>query len=547
MSKLHTESSSRSAAILIRVSIAGSLLLLLSGCVEMTRVLAKLDPRTPAATVAEETPAEAAPTEAAPPPVPEERVVVEEPKPSKLYEWNAQGRKISRILVDTNQQRATFYSGDEEVGWSTIASGLPKYATPVGEFAVTEKVANKRSNLYGKIMKGGRVIHSNARVGRESVPAGARFEGAHMPYFLRLTSDGIGLHAGPIPRPGQPASHGCIRVPSKLAPVLFEHVSHGTQVKIVGNGPDYGNYVEKQRVAAAQRAAREAERRRVAAAQASASGIDVLTEQSAPGPHVTDRGRPASVARTPTQRSAETTQPVAQNPAPAPVTAPEQAGASTSAVTAGAVAVSSTTAPSSAPAASESAPAAGPAATEPTRSAAAPAVTPAPAQVAEVTAPPAKEAPAAQPAQPSGAATPVTQSREAADAAPIAATQVQPAQSVSPPPVTEPAPAPTVTATTPPAPKPAPSSAPATPATADQPPAQAPQAASVPPPAATRPSPAPVDTKPAPAAAPVQAPATPPAAPVATRPAASAPAPATPAAPVQVQQPARTDQSGSEG
>jgi hypothetical protein len=537
MSKLHTESSSRSAAILIRVSIAGSLLLLLSGCVEMTRVLAKLDPRTPAATVAEETPAEAAPTAAAPPPVPEERVVVEEPKPSKLYEWNAQGRKVSRILVDTNEQRATFYSGDEEVGWSTIASGLPKYPTPVGEFAVTEKVANKRSNLYGKIMKGGRVIHSNARAGREAVPAGARFEGAHMPYFLRLTSDGIGLHAGPIPRPGQPASHGCIRLPSKLAPVLFEHVSHGTQVKIVGNGPDYGNYVEKQRVAAAQRAAREAERRRVAAAQASASGIDVLTEQSAPGPHVTERDRPASAAKTPPRRSSETAQPVAQGPAPA--TAPEQVGAAT----AGAVAVSS----AAAPAVSDTAPAAGPTAAELTRSAALPAVTPAPAQVAEVTAPPAKEAPAAQPAQPSGAATPVTQSREAADAAPIAATQAPPSQSASPPPATEPAPAPAVTATTPPTPKPAPSSAPVTPAAADQPPAQAPQAASVPPPAATRPAPAPVDTKPAPAAAPVQAPATPPAAPVATRPPASAPAAATPAVPVQVQQPARTDQSGGEG
>lgn len=253
------------------------------------------------------------------------------PKPSKLYEWNGQGRKISQIIIDTDQQQARFYSGDEEIGWSTIASGLPKHPTPVGEFAVMEKIANKRSNLYGKVVKGGKVIHGSAKAGRDPIPPGARFEGAHMPYFMRLTYDGIGLHAGPIPRPGHPASHGCIRLPSTLAPVLFEHVPHGTPVKIVGQGPDYGNYMEKQRIAAA-RAAREAEQRRleqeIAAAQASALGVTaelttapaILTPEHATASASTlvstDQAEPARPAQTTPNTRLEAAEP------PSPVGAP---------------------------------------------------------------------------------------------------------------------------------------------------------------------------------------------------------------------------------
>lgn len=245
-----------------------------SGCAQMSGFASKLDPSRFIASMgkgaaaesdAPETPAPAAEVAAT---APEEETLAKPSKPAKtsLYEWKGDGRKVSRIVIDTDKQRAVFYAGEDEIGWSTIASGLPKHPTPTGQFSVIEKVENKRSNLYGKIVKGGKVIHSSARAGRESIPAGARFEGAHMPYFMRLTHDGIGLHAGPIPRPGQPASHGCIRLPNKLAPVLFEHVAHGTEVTIVGRGPNYGDYVQKQRVIAAQRA-REAEQRRKAAEQ----------------------------------------------------------------------------------------------------------------------------------------------------------------------------------------------------------------------------------------------------------------------------------------
>lgn len=198
---------------------------------------------------------------------------------SPLYEWKGDGRKVTRIVVNTNEQKARFYSGDEEIGWSTVATGISKYPTPTGRFQVTEKVENKRSNLYGKVYgKGGRVLRSSVKVGRDPIPDGGRFEGAHMPFFMRLTDDGVGLHAGPIPNPGQPASHGCIRMPTKIAPVLFRHVSNGTAVTIEGKGPSYGDYVAKQRA----NAARRAEEQRIAAQRAAEANKARQVAQATP-------------------------------------------------------------------------------------------------------------------------------------------------------------------------------------------------------------------------------------------------------------------------
>lgn len=182
------------------------------------------------------------------------------PGEPKLYELPDEKRAITRIVVDTEMQQARFYDGNEEIGWTTVATGVASYPTPTGEFRVIEKVENKRSNLYGKMFgKGGKLVNANARIGRDPIPDGGRFEGARMPYFLRLTNDGIGLHAGPIPRPGHPASHGCIRVPAKVASRMFEQVALGTPVSIEGVGPSYERYLAQQRATAARRAA---ERRR---------------------------------------------------------------------------------------------------------------------------------------------------------------------------------------------------------------------------------------------------------------------------------------------
>ena len=260
---------------LLVIGLTAPLLLGLSACTEVNRLLAR----------AESKPAENAERgrqvaeQAAPEPIPEPQ---EKRNSGKLYEWEGNGRRVSRIVVNTDEQKARFYDGQEQIGWTTVASGISKFPTPTGHFEVIEKVENKRSNLYGRIYTtGGKVVRSDAKAGRDPIPAGARFEGAKMPYFLRLTNDGVGLHAGPIPRPGRPASHGCIRMPGKLAPVLFEHVDLGTKVSIVGSGPNYGNYVQKQRAQAAALAARERERREAAARE---QAVAAATSGGTPDP-----------------------------------------------------------------------------------------------------------------------------------------------------------------------------------------------------------------------------------------------------------------------
>jgi hypothetical protein len=140
-----------------------------------------------------------------------------------------------------------------------------------------------------------------------------RFAGAKMPYFLRLTGDGVGLHAGPIPRPGHPASHGCIRLPGALAERLFSQVPVGTPVTITGSGPDYGDYRGRL---AAQGAARQepAEGGTLSPAEVAklqpASASQVQTEAVKP--------KPAPVTAAPTQTAR--TEPVKTLPAPLPAT-----------------------------------------------------------------------------------------------------------------------------------------------------------------------------------------------------------------------------------
>ncbi len=168
------------------------------------------------------------------------------PAKGKRWEWSGDKRQITHIWIDTDTQKARFYDGPEQVGWSYVASGVKKFPTPTGKFAVIGKEKTKESNLYGKIYDAeGKVVVSDAKRGRHKIPPGGRFAGAKMPYFLRLTYDGVGLHAGPIPRPGHPASHGCIRLPAPLAERLFTQVAPGTQVTITGSGPDYGDYQAK--------------------------------------------------------------------------------------------------------------------------------------------------------------------------------------------------------------------------------------------------------------------------------------------------------------
>ncbi len=149
--------------------------------------------------------------------------------------WNdIPGNGPLKVTIDLSDQAAYFNRGTVRIGRSRVATGLPGRSTPVGSYTITEKTVNKESNLYGQIVAAdGTVLVPDADSRKDKVPEGAQYVGAPMPNWMRLTSYGIGMHAGPIPNPGSPASHGCIRMPEKMAQILFSNVEIGTPVKIV--------------------------------------------------------------------------------------------------------------------------------------------------------------------------------------------------------------------------------------------------------------------------------------------------------------------------
>jgi lipoprotein-anchoring transpeptidase ErfK/SrfK len=135
-----------------------------------------------------------------------------------------------RIEIDLDQQRAYFYNGDQIVGVSVVSTGREGYNTPPGEFRITEKDPAHVSSLYGDYVdQSGQVVMENVESGKDPRPRGTIFRGAAMPYFLRIHG-GIGMQAGYLP--GYPASHGCIRLPEKMAVQFFNNAAVGTPVKI---------------------------------------------------------------------------------------------------------------------------------------------------------------------------------------------------------------------------------------------------------------------------------------------------------------------------
>lgn len=138
------------------------------------------------------------------------------------------------VRIDLSEQTASFYRAGVKVGQSRVATGKAGHSTPTGSFTILEKVANKRSNLYGMIFDAqGNVVVSDADTRIHRVPSGGRYIGAPMTYWMRLTGAGIGMHIGAIPNPGSPASHGCVRMPAEMARTLFEKAPVGTRVTVV--------------------------------------------------------------------------------------------------------------------------------------------------------------------------------------------------------------------------------------------------------------------------------------------------------------------------
>ena len=117
-----------------------------------------------------------------------------------------------------------------------VATGKRSHPSPTGDFKIRGKEKEYSSNLYGKIVdSAGEVLNANADARTDIPPEGAQFVGAKMPFWMRITDSGVGMHVGYVP--GHPASHGCIRLQQDVAVQLFGMLKVGTPVKIAQTAP----------------------------------------------------------------------------------------------------------------------------------------------------------------------------------------------------------------------------------------------------------------------------------------------------------------------
>lgn len=151
-----------------------------------------------------------------------------------MYQWyddGGPGEVTMKLYL--RKQIMEFKRGGCDIGWSFVTTGREGFSTKPGNYRITEKIVDKYSNRYGWTEnEWGERVRNPVRYDVQLAP-GERFVPSPMPYWMRLIPYGIGIHAGPIPKPGETASHGCIRLPEEFIPRLFEQVKVGTPVTIV--------------------------------------------------------------------------------------------------------------------------------------------------------------------------------------------------------------------------------------------------------------------------------------------------------------------------
>jgi lipoprotein-anchoring transpeptidase ErfK/SrfK len=109
------------------------------------------------------------------------------------------------VVVSIRNQTAWLLDDDRIILTSPVSTAKRGMRTPTGHFEVSEKAVSHISTIY-------------------HVP---------MPYYMRLSGEPFGMHAGYVP--GYPASHGCIRMPKDKAAMFFKNVIVGTSVWILSN------------------------------------------------------------------------------------------------------------------------------------------------------------------------------------------------------------------------------------------------------------------------------------------------------------------------
>jgi len=126
------------------------------------------------------------------------------------YVWNDEGVAPGRITVrvDLSAETMSVFRSGREIGRAMILYGTDEQPTPTGTFPILQKDADHESNIYD----------------------------AAMPYMLRLTNDGVAIHASNV-QYGR-ASRGCVGIPHDFAALLFQQARIGDRVTIVRGSPD---------------------------------------------------------------------------------------------------------------------------------------------------------------------------------------------------------------------------------------------------------------------------------------------------------------------
>ena len=137
----------------------------------------------------------------------------------------------SHIVININEQKVYYYKSGKLVGISACSTGREGHDSPVGNFKVQKKEKEHASNLYGDFVDAsGTVVVKNVDAHKDKPPAGTHFQGSSMPWFMQF-APGVGMHTGFLP--GVADSHGCIRLPDKMARVFFDNTPLGTPVTVV--------------------------------------------------------------------------------------------------------------------------------------------------------------------------------------------------------------------------------------------------------------------------------------------------------------------------
>ncbi len=151
--------------------------------------------------------------------------------------------KNTQVKIDISEQRMKLYVNGRIAIDSPCTTGskhklepntktIRDKSTPKGTFKITEKIAQKRSTIFGDIYINGKKVYHGDRRKYKGSWKNAKFVGAALHDWMRLTSSGIGMHGSRYIK-RYPGSNGCIRLPFTVARAVFKKVRPGTKVQIV--------------------------------------------------------------------------------------------------------------------------------------------------------------------------------------------------------------------------------------------------------------------------------------------------------------------------